>query len=103
MLIRERLAAAIPSEQLVTRPLGSRPIALLACDAVYRQLYAPLVRAAYAITFDLEVAREICHEAFMRFWERRDRLNPVQSERQRASARTMGRLPGRPIVGLAAR
>jgi len=39
------------------------------------------VRAAYAITFDLEVAREISHEAFMRFWERRDRLAPDSNEK----------------------
>jgi RNA polymerase sigma factor (sigma-70 family) len=34
----------------------------------------PLLRASIAITLDLEVAREITHEAFMRLWERRNKL-----------------------------
>jgi RNA polymerase sigma factor (sigma-70 family) len=33
-----------------------------------------MLRAGYAITLDLEVARENTNEAFLRLWERRDKL-----------------------------
>ena len=41
----------------------------------------PLLRASAAITLDLEVAREITHEAFMRLWERRNRLRVDSNEK----------------------
>lgn len=37
-------------------------------EALYRATYASLLRTAYAITLDLEVAREISQEAFLRLW-----------------------------------
>lgn len=39
-----------------------------------------MLRVAYAITLDLEVAREITQEAFLRLWERRDRLAAGSNE-----------------------
>jgi RNA polymerase sigma-70 factor, ECF subfamily len=50
-------------------------------EALYQQQYVPLVRASIAITLDLEVAREITHEAFMRLWERRNRLTAGSNEK----------------------
>lgn len=50
-------------------------------EALYRSAYASLLRAAYAITLDLEVAREISQEAFLRLWERRAQLAPDSNEK----------------------
>lgn len=50
-------------------------------EALYQQQYVPLVRASTAITLDLEVAREITHEAFMRLWERRNQLRADSNEK----------------------
>lgn len=50
-------------------------------EALYRRLYPQLLRGAYAITLELEVAREITHEAFLRLWERRDRLAADSNEK----------------------
>jgi RNA polymerase sigma-70 factor, ECF subfamily len=50
-------------------------------EALYQEQYVPLVRASIAITLDLEVAREITHEAFMRLWEHRNRLTAGSNEK----------------------
>jgi RNA polymerase sigma factor (sigma-70 family) len=50
-------------------------------EALYHSTYATLLRAAYAITLDLEVAREISQEAFLRLWERRAQLAPDSNEK----------------------
>ena len=50
-------------------------------EALYRSTYTSLLRAAYAITLDLEVAREIGQEAFLRLWERRAQLAPDSNEK----------------------
>lgn len=59
----------------------NEPAAARDFDALYRRLYPQLLRASYAITLDLEVAREITHEAFLRLWERRDRLAADSNEK----------------------
>ncbi len=45
-------------------------------DSLYRSIYPVVLRTAYLIVLDVEVAREIAHETFLRLWERRDRLAP---------------------------
>lgn len=50
-------------------------------DSLYRSLYSGLVRSVYLIVLDGEVAQEITHEAFLRLWQRRDRLAPGSNER----------------------
>ncbi len=50
-------------------------------DSLYRVVYPIVVRSAYLIVLDLEVAREIAHETFLRLWERRDRLAPNSNEK----------------------
>lgn len=52
-----------------------------AFETLYQQSYLPLLRASTAITLDLEVAREITHEAFTRLWERRNRLAADSNEK----------------------
>jgi RNA polymerase sigma-70 factor, ECF subfamily len=50
-------------------------------DALYRAHYPAVLRAAYAITLDLEEGREITQETFLRLWEHRDRLAPGSNEK----------------------
>ena len=46
---------------------------------VYDKTSPILIRVAYRITFDIEVAEELCHDAFIKLYERLDRI-PDQAE-----------------------
>lgn len=70
------------SRQLLIRRRGTNGNAAeREFDTLYRQHYVQLLRASMAITLDLEVARDLTHEAFARLWERRDRMAPDSNEK----------------------
>lgn len=50
-------------------------------DVLYRSAYPAIVRSVSLIVLDSGVAQEITHEAFLRLWQRRDRLAPDSNER----------------------
>ena len=52
-----------------------------AFEALYRDLYPIVVRTVYLVVLDTDVAQEICHEAFLRRWQHRNRLGEHANER----------------------
>jgi len=44
-------------------------------DALYRSLYPLVIRSVYLVVLNPDVAQEISHEAFLRLWQHRDRLD----------------------------
>ena len=52
-----------------------------AFEALYRDFYPIVVRTIYLVVLDTDVAQEICHEAFLRLWQHRDRLVEHANER----------------------
>jgi RNA polymerase sigma-70 factor (ECF subfamily) len=52
-----------------------------AFEALYRSLYPLVVRSVYLVVLNPDVAQEICHEAFLRLWQHRDRLSEHANER----------------------
>lgn len=50
-------------------------------EALYRTLYPLVVRTVYLVVLDADVAQEICHEAFLRLWQHRNRLGDHANER----------------------
>lgn len=50
-------------------------------EALYRELYPMVVRTVYLVIFDREVAADITHEAFLRLWQRRDRMAENSNEK----------------------
>jgi RNA polymerase sigma-70 factor, ECF subfamily len=46
-----------------------------AFDALYRSLYPLVIRSVYLVVLNPDVAQEISHEAFLRLWQHRDRLD----------------------------
>lgn len=50
-------------------------------DTIYRQAYPLVVRTVYLVVFDRDVAQEITHEAFLRLWQHRDRLDDAANQR----------------------
>lgn len=43
-------------------------------EKLYRELYPLVVRTVFLVIFDRDVAQEITHDAFLRLWQRRERL-----------------------------
>ena len=52
-----------------------------AFEALYRGLYPLVVRTVYLVVLNPDVAQEICHEAFLRLWQHRNRLGEHVNER----------------------
>lgn len=52
-----------------------------AFEALYRGLYPLVVRTVYLVVLDPDIAQEICHEAFLRLWQHRNRLGEQANER----------------------
>jgi len=52
-----------------------------AFEALYRGLYPLVVRTVYLVVLDPDIAQEICHEAFLRRWQHRNRLGEQANER----------------------
>ena len=52
-----------------------------AFEALYRGLYPLVVRTVYLVVLDPDIAQEICHEAFLRLWQHRNRLGERANER----------------------
>jgi RNA polymerase sigma-70 factor (ECF subfamily) len=52
-----------------------------AFEALYRGLYPLVVRTVYLVVLNPDVAQEICHEAFLRLWQHRNRLGEHANER----------------------
>jgi len=52
-----------------------------AFEALYRSLYPLVVRSVYLVVLNPDIAQEICHEAFLRLWQHRDRLVEHSNER----------------------
>lgn len=50
-------------------------------EALYRGLYPLVVRTVYLVVLDPDIAQEICHEAFLRLWQHRNRLGDQANER----------------------
>lgn len=50
-----------------------------AMEAVFRALHAPLVRYAQGFVQNQSVADDLVQDAFVRIWERRERLDPTLS------------------------
>jgi RNA polymerase sigma-70 factor (ECF subfamily) len=50
-------------------------------EELYRGLYPLVVRTVYLIVLDTDIAQEICHEAFLRLWQHRDRLGETANEK----------------------
>ena len=50
-----------------------------AMEALFRALHAPLVRYAQGFTQDRAAADDLVQDAFVRIWERRERLDPTLS------------------------
>ena len=50
-------------------------------DLLYSAAYRAILRSAYLIVLDIGVAQEITQEAFLRLWQRRDRLSPDSNEK----------------------
>ncbi len=50
-------------------------------EALYRGLYPLVVRTVYLVVLDPDIAQEICHEAFLRLWQHRNRLGEQANER----------------------
>ena len=53
----------------------------LAFEALYRAHYSVVVRTVYLVVFDRDVAQEITHEAFLRLWQHRKRMDPSGNDR----------------------
>jgi RNA polymerase sigma-70 factor (ECF subfamily) len=43
-------------------------------ERIYRELYPQIVRTVFLVVFDRDIAQEIGHEAFLRFWQHQDKL-----------------------------
>ena len=54
--------------------MGAAGDAGLEFERLYRELYPLVVRTVFLVIFDRDIAQEITHDAFLRFWQRRDRL-----------------------------
>ena len=52
-----------------------------AFEALYRSLYPLVVRTVYLVVLDRNIAQEICHDAFLRLWQHRNRLGDRANER----------------------
>jgi len=52
-----------------------------AFEALYHGLYPLVVRTVYLVVLDPDIAQEICHEAFLRLWQHRNRLGERANER----------------------
>jgi len=52
-----------------------------AFEALYRGLYPLVVRTVYLVVLNPDVAQEICHEAFLRLWQHRNRLGENANEK----------------------
>ena len=52
-----------------------------AFEVLYRSLYPLVVRTVYLVVLDRAIAQEICHEAFLRLWQHRNRLGARANER----------------------
>jgi RNA polymerase sigma-70 factor (ECF subfamily) len=52
-----------------------------AFEAFYRTLYPLVVRTVYLVVLDPDIAQEICHEAFLRLWQHRNRLGEQANAR----------------------
>jgi len=50
-------------------------------EALYRGLHPLVVRTVYLVVLDPDIAQEICHEAFLRLWQHRNRLGEQANER----------------------
>lgn len=50
-----------------------------AYEAVFREMYEPLVRYTTSITRSTATASDIVQDVFVRLWEKRDSLDPSQS------------------------
>ncbi len=61
--------------------MTERSAAIQQFNLLYRSAYPLILRTAYLIVLDLEVARDITHEAFLRLWERRETLAAESNEK----------------------
>jgi RNA polymerase sigma factor (sigma-70 family) len=52
-----------------------------AFETLYRSLYPLVIRSVYLVVLNPDVAQEICHEAFLRLWQHRDRLSEHSNEK----------------------
>jgi RNA polymerase sigma factor (sigma-70 family) len=52
-----------------------------AFESLYRGLYPLVVRTVYLVVLDPDIAQEICHEAFLRLWQHRNRLGEQANAR----------------------
>lgn len=52
-----------------------------AFEVRYRALYPLVVRTVYLVILDRDIAQEITHEAFLRFWQNRDRLGEHRNDK----------------------
>jgi RNA polymerase sigma-70 factor (ECF subfamily) len=52
-----------------------------AFETLYAGLYPLVVRTVYLVVLDPDIAPEICHEAFLRLWQHRNRLGEHANER----------------------
>jgi RNA polymerase sigma-70 factor (ECF subfamily) len=52
-----------------------------AFEALYLGLYPLVVRTVYLVVLNPDIAQEICHEAFLRLWQHRNRLGDQANER----------------------
>jgi RNA polymerase sigma-70 factor (ECF subfamily) len=52
-----------------------------AFEVLYRGLYPLVVRTVYLVVLNTDIAQEICHEAFLRLWQHRNRLGDQANER----------------------
>jgi RNA polymerase sigma-70 factor, ECF subfamily len=52
-----------------------------AFEAQYRALYPLVVRTVYLVVFNSDIANEITHEAFLRLWQHRERLDEHANQR----------------------
>ncbi len=70
------LVTADDDRALLARLMGGDEEAF---DVIFRQWYAPLVRAAEALLRERAVAEEVVQEVMLQLWQRRERLDPAGS------------------------
>jgi RNA polymerase sigma-70 factor (ECF subfamily) len=65
----------VDDRELLARLAGDEQEARAAFDAVFRQWYAPLVRAADAVVRERAVAEELAQDVMLELWRRRTALD----------------------------